>query len=810
MKTNRLSTRSAAISAAVAVALSGASHAQNASDDLFVLQEVVVTAQKREQNLQIVPISVSAFTSADIEQRSLQNVGEILATTPNVMRASGPSTGDDGFFFFRGVGQVDNSANVEPGVGVYIDEVYLGRVQGASFDVLDIERIEILRGPQGTLFGRNTIGGAVNATTRDPGDELGAKARLVVGDRDHIDAQLSVDAPLTDTFGMLASVFTRNQDGWAENIRTGQTYGDREDIGGRVKFVWEPSESFEAKLAADYNEGKGTAIPTALLATLPAMLPIGPGGALVPYFGSPLLVDFPADTNTEIDTRPHDDRVYGSIDPDMESERSGASLHLRWDAGPIELKSITSFRQTEQTAPTDLDGTSYVFYDFLFGVDQDQFSQEFQLAGTAADEKLHWLAGVYYYTEDLLNTTEAGVGTNGGLLGFGPPVAPGAPPTAIVAPAQRLDGRQLRFLSNFYQETTSYAGFGQVDYAFTERLTGIVGFRYTEDEKDVSLDNASDNRDGVFSPVCQLIPFPPGQRVCAPAGGFFYTASNRPGSEAQIAGLNTTFNDTWSEFSPKLGLNFNVSDDVMTYVSWSNAFKSGGFQGRATPGNDTPDFEPETVETYEIGIKSELADRRVRLNAAAFFTKYEDTQILVGEVVNGTPNFVTRNAGDSEIKGVEVELLTRPSANFDLSASVGWMDNEYTRLHPGAAAFNIGLDDSLPMTPEWTGALGAQYRWTLGDAGTLALRGDYSYRSEFSFQAANNPNDIQDAYGLLDLRATWMSPSGALSVAAFGRNVTDEGYFTSLSDQRFGGNLGVSLGTLAPPRDYGLEVGYRF
>ena len=307
-----------------------------------------------------------------------------------------------------------------------------------------------------------------------------------------------------------------------------------------------------------------------------------------------------------------------------------------------------------------------------------------------------------------------------------------------------------------------------------------------------------------------VIPFPPGSRICAAPGGFFYTASFRAGSESQISGLKTSFNNSWSQTSPKFGVNFQLNSATLLYASWSKGFKSGGFQGRATPGNTTPAFDPETVKTTEVGFKSEFADHKVRLNAAAFFTKYTGAQILISQIVNGTPQFVTANAGDSDIKGIELELVARPAPGFDVNASLGWIDNHYTRLNPGAAAFNIGLEDSLPNTPKYTFALGTQYRWAVGTGGSILVRGDYSWRDDQSFQAANNPNDIQKAYGLLDLRATWLSANSTLSVSAFLRNALNEGYFTSLSDQRFGGSLGVSLATLGLPREYGVEFGYRF
>jgi iron complex outermembrane recepter protein len=746
-----------------------------AADDEMILDEIVVTAQKREENLQVVPVAVSVYTSEAIEERSLQNIAEVANFTPNIVRGSGPSSGDDAFFFFRGIGQLDNAGNVEPGVGVYVDEVYLGRVQGASIDVMDVNRIEVLRGPQGTLFGRNTIGGALNVTTRDPGDELGGKARVIGGDRSHIDVLGSIDVPIVDGLGLALSGFTRNQDGWADNVYTGDTYGDRQDVGGRAKLVWDASDTMEVKLTADWNDSQGTALPTVLLATNPfAFFPMG--------------IPLPADMATEVDASPYDDNVSGSIDPDIDQQRGGAGLQFSWDLGHVQIKSITSYRKLEQNLWSDFDGSAYSMYDFNFDVDQDQWSQELQFSGST--DRLEWIAGVFYYNEDLMSRTIAGLGTNGPLLPP-PPFSPSPPLASTALPATRLDGRALNFLSNFDQDTDSYAAFGQVKINITDALSTTLGLRYTKDEKDLNLSGVSDNTDMVYSPNCYLVPFP----MCAPQGAII------PSPFIPISAK-----DDWDETSPKVGIEYQVTDDMMLYASWSNGFKSGGFQGRATPTMQAPAFEPETTEAWEAGMKSEFFDNHLRLNAAAFFTKYDDIQTLVLSPADGV--FITSNAGDNEIKGVEFELIAALSDGFDVSLAGGWMDTEWQSLDPSAALYGLTMDDDLAFAPELTAAVGVQYSFEIGSLGGMALRADYNWRDDFSFQAANNPGDLQDAYGLLDLRATWFSPEERFTVAAYVRNATDEEYFSNLNDQR--GQLGVSTGTPAQPRDYGVEFGYSF
>jgi len=774
-----------------------------------VLEEVVVTAQKREQSLQEVPLSVSAYGADTIEALPIRNVGEILDFAPNVMRSSGPSSGDDGFFFFRGVGQVDNNTNVDPGVGVYIDEVYLGRIQGASFDVLDLDRIEILRGPQGTLFGRNTIGGAVSATTRDPGDALSWRGRLITGARDRVDLHLSADGPIAPGLGALLSGYMRNQDGWVRNVRTGARYGEREDIGGRVKLVWDASEVLQLRLSGDYARGRGSPVPTVLLGAAPIPFPLGPGGTppVVPLPASPLLVPFPADFGTEIDVRPFNGQVFGSIPPDNDIDRGGVNFTVTWDTGPIDVKTITAYREADQDVHTDLDGTSYEFYDFFFGVGQDQFSQEIQLSGRLLDQRLHWLFGGYYFEEDVHNRTVACVGTGSAFPIPDPRFPPGFP---VAGMAMRNDDRCLRFDSNMFVEVESWAVFGQLEFDFSERLTGVFGFRYTDESKNQSFDNSSDNTDGVFT-VAMFDPDGPGPMLAGAAlpGQQFFVVSPRPGSQSQILGSPHGFRDSWTDFSPKLGLNFRWTEQLMLYFSWSNGFKSGGVQGRATPGNPIDSFDPETIQTFELGVKSEWFDRRLRLNVAGFVSDYEDIQLLIAEVVNGTPQFNTRNAGSAEISGVELEAVARPVENLDLMFSLGWLNNEYSELDPGATVHGVDAGDSLPNAPEWTAHLGAEQRLPLGALGALRLRADWSYRSEHSFQAANYPGDVQEGYDVLNLRGTWTPPNrDYLSLAVFGQNVLDEQYYLTLSDVRT--NLGVWNGVPAPGAEWGLEIAVRF
>ncbi len=795
---NKHKTEKTILPLALASALATGSLVQSAAAQT-ALEEVRVTAQKREQSLQEVPVAVSVFNADDLQNASFVSLSDALDFSPNVRRTSGPSGTNDAFFFFRGVGQTDNNINVDPGVGVYIDEVYLGRLQGASLNLFDAQRIEILRGPQGTFFGRNTMGGAVNMTTRDPSEEPSFQARVVAGERDRFDVYGAASGYLTDNFGARISAYTRSQDGWTESIYNGETYGDVDEQGARLKLLWDVSDRLMVSFGADYATDSGTQVGRSLIGFNPEANTVlagtfSPPGApfMIPPFdlvgNSPTLVPFPLDMGDELDADPFDDRIFSEGDATSDTDRGGANLTVKWGGDSISIKSITAWRDVDQETGSDLDGTGYHFYNAEFDTSAEQFSQEFQFTGTALDDRLAWTGGLYYMDEQVEGFTGICVGVTE------PPQGPPNPfpPLWIPDPSttQRNDDRCLQFVSNIELDVESYAAYGQVEYDLTDRLTAIAGFRYTDEEKDQEFLTFSDNTDGVLS----WLPPP-----IAPL----------PGTTAPGVGPETPpykFNKSWDEFSPRLGVDYTLNDDASVYFTWSNGFKSGGFAGRATPGKAVEDFDPETLESWELGFKSEWLDRRVRWNTAVFFSDYDDIQMLVlDSVIAGNPQFITINGGRNEIWGVESEVWAIPLPGLELTLGVGYLENEWKDLAEGAV---IEESDELPNAPEWTVNFSAQYMLPLGDLGNLLMRGDYSYTSEVSFQPANEPLDIQDEYDLVNVRFAYLPVSGNWSVALYGRNVFEEEYFLTASDNS--NDLGVATAVSAPPSEWGIELNIDF
>jgi iron complex outermembrane receptor protein len=726
---------------------------------------IIVTAQRRAQNIQDVPISITAFSEAELEARSANDVADAIAFAPNVASTAGPNGGDDGGFFIRGVGQLDNSIAVDPGVGVYIDEVYIARLQASSIDLLDIERIEVLRGPQGTLFGRNTIGGAVSVVTQTPSfDEVSGRVRLIYGARDRVEAAGSINLPISGNAAVRASLFTRHQDGFGENVYTGDTFGDVEDYGGRLKFRIQPGDRLDINLSADYLIGRGSPSHQVLRAynpragiTVPLPPPAGP--TFIPGV-SPTGVPLPAGVGED---RSSDRSLnFASVPAENDIDNGGVSLNVRAELSDnLLLRSITAWRSYEEQTFNDFDATGFVLYDTFNEIDQEQFSQELQLAGEISDA-VEFLLGAYYFEEEVYNRIELCTGSN----------------------APRLVERCLQSLNDIWLDVESFAVFGQASYSVTDSLEVFAGARWTEETKRQSFESILDNTDGVPTRLPPFVMPPPGQiRVALPF---------------------TTVEDTFDAFTPKFGVNWEVTPDLNVYASFSQGFKSGGFTGRPSNAQIDP-YDPETVDSYELGFKSNLFGDDLRISGAVFHSDYSDIQLLVFTPISGL--FETRNAGDAEIRGFELEANGRIGDRFTFYTGIGHLDAGYTSLSPQVA--NITLDTPLPLTPSWTYAVGTEYRQPLGQtAGELRLRADFNYRDDVSFQLEADPLEVQGGYSILNLRATWVSPNRNFDVAVFGTNVTDEEYFTNAQDTLAGN--GTAFAGVGDPAEWGIEVNLRF
>jgi iron complex outermembrane receptor protein len=732
---------SALLAAGIVVADAPA-RAQSAQTERGVLEEIVVTARRREENLQKTPISITAFTAQSIAERSARNVADLGSATPNLVAYSTLGASSDANFYIRGVGQNDYFSNVDPGVAVYLDGIYLGRITGANLDLLDVERVEVLRGPQGTLFGRNTIGGAVSIVTAPPSETFGGTARVGLAERSGREASVNLNAPVTDTLLTKVSVSWRQQDGWIDRVIDDKTNSDVDDTVLRAQALWKPVDEFSARLVLDASRGRGTA---------PGLI----SGGIALGATSPLGVPLPDGMQDDMSSDEY--LSFASNDPILDVDMNGIALIADWQVSDcVRFKSFSSYREVEQDASIDNDGTRWIFYDLLAHTDQEQYSQEFQLGGEAFDARLDWVAGLYYFHEEVDQTN--GINLGGSQLPLDPP--------------------SLLFDQRILPRVENVAVYTQETWHATEQLSFTAGVRVSYEEKEISYDFIIDNSRGL-SPFVPPIVFP-----IIPY---------------------TTVDDDWTSVTPRLGAEYQISDSVLAYFSYASGFRSGGFNGRPTSLGAIRSFDPEESEVYELGIKADLADHRLRINADVWYNDYSDVQLFGF----GDGFLVISNGGDAELQGVELEISALPTERLRFDLGVGYTDNEYTDLIPGAGGGRITLDTPLPLTPEWTVSASAQYEVPLA-SGTLTMRADYAYRSEFYFGPTAEPGELERDYGLLNARVSWASPGDKWMVAVYGRNITDEYFRIAAQDALYPGTVGIYSFIPGPPSTYGAEVQYNF
>lgn len=746
MKTKSLSKNPLAGVIAVAVALSGSSTVF-AADQKIALEEVIVTAQKREQNMQDVPVAVTAFSAADLNNAGVQDVTEIQKTAPNVTMQVSRGTNTTLTAYVRGIGQADPLWGFEPGVGLYVDDVYLARPQGGVLDVYDVERIEVLRGPQGTLYGKNTIGGAVKYVTKRLTGEPELSISGALGSYNQRDIKIAGQMPLIEDkllFG--ASVAQFKRDGFGEFLLSGDDNYNKDVTAARVSLEFLPTDNLSFLFSADKTDDDSNAKG---------------GHRMTPsvYLPSEPIPSSVYDTYADMDT-------HNSV------ESSGASLTVTWDINDaVRLKSITAYREGDTYTNIDFDNTSLPSAHVPAVYNDDQTTQEFQLSYTG--EKLDMVGGLYYYEGTASGAFDVILGAFNAAGPFDPSLG------------------SFDALSAGSVDTTSYAAYLHATYTFNDTWALTLGGRYTMDKKSADVYKEQLFVDGTSSAVG-------GQDLLS------------------LAVLTDYQNDNeWKKFSPRVSVDYTLNDDTLIYASYSEGFKSGGFdmRGDATANPGTVNgYDPETVETFELGVKSELFDGRVRLNAAAFYSEYTDMQVTVQEGVGGS-NYVSSvlNAGESEIRGFELEAVAQITEGLSASLMAGLIDAEYISVEEDTPAGVVDLSDdwSFANTPEKVASLKLNYARSFGNWGDIALSAGASYRSETQIFQVESAID-EDSYTLWDASAVWYSADEHWTVGLHAKNITDEEY-------RVGGynfaNLGgeeVVVGYYGNPRTVSLNFGYQF
>lgn len=748
------------------------------------LEEIVVTARKREERLQDTPIAISAFSAEGLEQRAINTVTELGDFAPNVKFNSAvpvSATNATAAIFIRGIGQNDYQLSADPGVGLYLDGVYISRGVGNVLDVLNIERIEILRGPQGTLFGRNTIGGAVNVVTRKPGDEFSGNAELTTGRFNRIQGRFSVDLPIAPSLSASVTGLYHKRDGHVKGIvAQAPDLGDTDAASGRLALRWTPSETVEINLSVDGSRTREESAPNVLIGInegggsfVQAWNAIYSGNPALCTGNSPARLTNPACINAQYLLGPYRHAgTFDTISPVFRAAgdrryQSGSDVNIwgvsgtvDWDlAEEVALKSITAYRKVTGFWARDPDHTPAGVIGTTNDWVQDQFSQELQLGGRLLDDKLNWLVGAYYSTEDGEHKDYVNI----------------------------LDAL---FLSGATLSGKSYAFFGQATYEIIPDLNFTAGIRWTEDKKTFTNNNQFVVEAG-FITGAPLNPNGSGLQNGDPLMG--------------PLGRSQTITDR--AWTPMFNLSYRWTPELMTYASYSEGFKGGGFTQRVFPPlGFIPSFAPEFSTTYELGFKTDLADNRVRLNGAVFQNDYDNLQVTVNDPVLGFAPII-QNAAKARIKGFELEMLARPTEALRVEAAIGYLDAKYRsvdiRASAGGTGGGVTRTDRLQNAPEWTLSAGVSYEFDFMDSGTLTPRVDWSYRSTVANDAVNTPLLIQKGYSLFNASMAYRTASDKWQVVLGVKNITKEEYLVAGYDDA---GTGITEGVFGRPREWHLSV----
>jgi iron complex outermembrane recepter protein len=790
------------------------------------LAEVTVTAQKRAENIQNVPIAITAFSERELRDKGITDIHGLSRLTPNVnLDAGSPFSGSNSVLSasIRGIGQDDFAFNLDPGVGVYVDGVYYARTVGANQNLLDVERIEILKGPQGTLFGRNTIGGAISIVTRKPGDELSVQGQVTGGSFDRRDVALMADIPLAPTLLSTLTFSSESRDGYEKRIpyptttgyvsdpvgamhssgtETFDTQGGQNEQIARAKLQWKPVDALTATLTVDWTHTNQPSTASTVLQTVTD--PTNPNAVFGPIFNACLLgIPFaptaalvcgprntvgtplwqanlnPASTRLlygpQVTNTGNIDRTYANGQNFDKLDSYGSSLTVDYTlSSALTLRSITGWRRLHWASGLDADGSPIDYFELSFAEGQHQISEELQLIGDLLDSRLKLVGGLYYFNEG--GYIHDFVTFGGGLL--------------------QVDGPNTL-------DTTSYAGYVHLDYKLTDHVGLTLGGRESSDRK--SFTGGQQDLNGFFYRLIggcyagpPAIPSPACQATLAAAGFGFPSASNP--FQVYPTGEN---HQNFTQFTPTAGIQYHFDPSLMAYASYAKGFKTGGWTTRLTaplpPGSPAQSFGPETDQTYELGLKSEWLDRQLIVNAAAFLSKYDGIQ-LTYQVVTSP---VTQNAGNAEIKGLELEAQSLVGTHFSLNASLGYMDAKYTTISQFAQATTGPV---LPKTPKWKASISPEAHAKLANGATLRLGVDYTYTSSMFNDVQNTPLLARPDVSALDGWVSFVSPSGKATLTLGGTNLTDKRYITTGQPQIAGG---VIFGTYNPPREWYATLGLR-
>jgi iron complex outermembrane receptor protein len=838
-----------------------------------VLEEIVVTAQKREQNVQDVPIAVSAFTGEHMEAKGINQIAQIGDFTPNLYLDSTTPFGAANNIlaaYIRGIGQQDFAFNLEPGVGVYVDGVYLARTFGANFDLLDVERLEVLKGPQGTLFGRNAIGGAINVVTRRPGNEFSYRGEVTTGSFERLDVRGAAEGALIeDTLYGLVAFSSKSRDGYQKRVpfrgiemnggddridqffhkdyTTDNRAGGENQQNIRAKLLWEVNDRLEVTVVGQYGTTDEQAVPNSLLAyfdnpapgasfthlaDLCAVLPLAVLQAIpippcfqnrgikpgLPSVGAPFIQQ-PAIGGVNADADPNNNRTLFA-GPGFNPAGSGFGSPF---IHPDKDKSYANGQNFNKLELYDVYG--HIDYDLANG---------WHVKYIGSYRSMDWIAGfdfdgsplpmleVSFTTiqEQFSNEIQlSGRSWNDRwdwVVGFYQFHEDGELTDFVTFPAGFL---QI-YGENVF-DTDAWAVYTHNNFAVTDRIGLTFGLRYTDEDKDFEGRQRDLNMVGV-NPTLPL-----GTGCPPPPAGCSLDAWPDQNDFTRYYPLGVN-NKSFTDVSIRAGIEYKFMDDMMGYFSYAEGFKSGGWTTRlSTPHLQIEplppgtflfqnaiglDMDEETATSYELGLKTQLLNRTLQLNMAGFYTEYDNIQITKQD----GPSPVFANAGDGRVWGFEAEALWLATDNLSFEGSVGWLDAKYTSIEPGVFITQL-TDGLLPRdvlttshkwinVPEWDIHLGGTYVFPMASGARLSFRADWSYTSKMANDLSNTPELNQGALSFVNLSATYTNPSDNWDLSVGGRNVTDERHIVTGQIQPAAGMIN---GTWNRPAEWFLTLRVR-
>ena len=764
------------------VAMSAAASAAELSDETQTsiapaLEEIVVTAQKRTERLQDIPIAITALTADELEKRGVVSFDGVAANTPSVVVAPSFSSANSLIVYMRGQGMNNPEVNSEGGVGIYVDGFYVARANATTFDLADIERVEVLRGPQGTLYGRNTTGGAINVISRAPSGELGLKESLTVGNRNLIRSLTTLDLPAWHDISAKVSVLKSSIDGYVRNAGPSRDFGESGQQAGRLQLHWDGVPGLEA----DYYGEVGKVRDTSMYVqddVLNGMIVEG-----YEYYANPK-------GPNEVSYRPFDN-------PLNTTKYQGHGLVLSWDASDaLKVKSLTGYR--ELSADSFVSFADAFTYSFAPGTGiiplsissdgelrQHQLSQELQFIGKLWDGEINYVAGLYYFEETAANFT-----------------------TQLIPQFGNEQFVALR------QQGKSKAVFGQLTYApeqLERKLELTLGLRYNVDDRALAR----------YSLVNGVVE----ENYGTP------TAESPDGADAS---------KTFKKFNPGFTVNYHWSDRLSTYAKVSTAYRAGGFYAPVKVGRfNQAAFDPENVTNYEVGVKSEWLERRLRLNAAGFSARLDDMQVPYNDEASDPASALMANAGRARIDGIALEARYLATDKLQLGLDYSFLDTQIVRVDvlpnspfdhaanpnsPYPAGGNMAELFNVPRTPKHSFTVSADNRFGEWAGAELSLHLDYRWQDLSVANQNATPAyanyEIQNipSYGLLNARltASWDRLAGVrTSVSLWGSNVLDEKYMLNAAAARYGtvpaeGGYYSRALIWAQPASYGISLNCEF